>query len=908
MGRDAYAQPPASGSHVAIRHSPLAPHTRSSGRCTHSPDASQSSAVQAMPSSGHAHSTGGRGVSVWRFGGVMSQPQTAKTATTTHVDPSPVRVTAGAYTGPGTAVDAPEPMARLADALELKNLRLLFDFTRTASDVAQALRQDASFAHILARTLGPWARADRGGPISIGDPFPPRRPFRVPALEGRRIGLVASGGSGATAALCGVRRAFEEAGLEVTVISACSGSLLFAGLWAAGLDADAMARFWLERPGRDTIDPQWSAVVRGLLLRAGRGLGGILRGQAIEDTLAQALPGLTLGRLRVPLSAVVWNIDLNRVEHLGTTTAPDLPLARLVRVALSIPILVEPVQIGEHLYGDGGIVDIFPIAPMLGDPPPCDVVLGINSYYPPDFVGEDVSGWYQRTWSILRASRQLRDAVHLELAREHVRELGDRLCLLQPVPVSEIDGARFYQTFLDRADWPRYMRMGHAAARAALEQWPPPRRHSAAVPVARRDEPMSAVDAAWLRMDHPTTLMTITALLVLDGAVDLDRLRLLLQERLLAFPRFRQRVVEPRWALGAPRWQRDPDFDLDAHVHPVALVAPWGTAALQGLVGELMSTPFDPERPLWQLHVVEGLEGRTAIIARVHHAVADGIALVRVLRSLAEPAEGARPARPFGAAPTAAPSVSGLVDLGRLAVMGRDPVTSLKQPLGVVKRAAWSEALPLARLRAAAHARNATVNDVLMAAIAGALRRLLEARAEVPADLTVRAVVPVDLRGGADLELGNRFGLVFVELPVGVADRAQRFSRVQRATNAVKRSPEAVATYELLEVVGHAGAAVEEAMVDLFGTKASLVVTNVPGPKERLTLAGKTIESIMVWVPQSGRLGLGVSLLSYAGEVRIGVGADAGVVPDPGAFVADIVREVAALAPVVSSEERLRLH
>ncbi len=143
MGRDAYAQPPASGSHVAIRHSPLAPHTRSSGLCTHSPDASQSSAVQSMPSSGQSHSTRGRGGSVWSGGGVMSQLQTAKTATTTHVDPSPVRVTAGAYTGPGTAVDAPEPMARIADALELENL------PDPGAFVADIVREVAALAPVV---------------------------------------------------------------------------------------------------------------------------------------------------------------------------------------------------------------------------------------------------------------------------------------------------------------------------------------------------------------------------------------------------------------------------------------------------------------------------------------------------------------------------------------------------------------------------------------------------------------------------------------------------------------------------------------------------------------------------------------------------------------------------------------
>lgn len=420
------------------------------------------------------------------------------------------------------------------------------------------------------------------------------------------------------------------------------------------------------------------------------------------------------------------------------------------------------------------------------------------------------------------------------------------------------------------------------------------------VPAALHDEPLSSVDAAWLRMDDPTSLMVINALLIVDGTLEPRRLRALLQERLLAHPRFRQRVLPPRWALGLPRWRDDPDFDLDAHVRWVQLPAGATERDLQALVGEQMSVPLERARPLWQVHVVQGLPGKTALLARVHHAVADGIALVRVLGALTDPAPGTVP--PSAAAPPPHGELRGaravlgaLTDLGRLAVLPADPRTALKRPLGVAKRAAWSPPLSLAALRATAKTRGVKVNDVLMAAIAGALRRVLLEHAALAPGLTLRAVVPVDLRGGGELVLGNQFGLVFVELPVGLADAPARLARVARTMDALKRSPEALATYALLDLVGHAGAAVEEVLVDVFGAKASLVVTNVPGPRARLVLAGRPLDSVMVWVPQSGRLGLGVSLLSYAGEVRIGVAADAGVVPDPGALVAAIVDEVACL-------------
>lgn len=176
----------------------------------------------------------------------------------------------------------------------------------------------------------------------------------------------------------------------------------------------------------------------------------------------------TLGETDIPFSAVVWNIDRNRVEYLSSRTAPHMTVARAARVAISIPLMVEPVRIGEHCYGDGGIVDIFPVEPLLDQP--LDHVIGLNFYLPRDFAGEDIGAWYQQRFSILRASGQIRYATYLELARAHVRQLGSRLTLLHPVPYEDVRGARFYESFLDRSRWPDFMRMGYQATRTALEE------------------------------------------------------------------------------------------------------------------------------------------------------------------------------------------------------------------------------------------------------------------------------------------------------------------------------------------------------------------------------------------------------------------------------------------------------
>src|SRR5229473_5632618 len=157
--------------------------------------------------------------------------------------------------------------------------------------------------------------------------------------------------------------------------------------------------------------------------------------------------------------------------------------------------------------------------------------------------------------------------------------------------------------------------------------------------------PMSSVDAAWLGMEDPTNLMMVTGVLALDGKVDPKRLRTLLDKRLAPFGRFHQRVVRPRSRAGMPHWQDDERFDIDNHVSHIALPAPGGDKALRELVSELMSTPLDMTKPLWHVHLVDGYGGGSVVLARIHHSIADGIALVRVVLSLTDETAQSRPER-----------------------------------------------------------------------------------------------------------------------------------------------------------------------------------------------------------------------------------------------------------------------
>lgn len=456
-----------------------------------------------------------------------------------------------------------------------------------------------------------------------------------------------------------------------------------------------------------------------------------------------------------------------------------------------------------------------------------------------------------------------------------------------------------------------------------------------------KSEPFSSVDAAWLHMDKPANLAIIVGVVLFDAPLNVKRLRATLEHRLLPFfPRFTQRVREPRLGLGLPRWEAVRDFDLDDHLHRVRLTPPGDEVALQALAGEIMSRPLDRAKPLWQMYVVEGYAGGGALICSLHHCLADGLALVQVLLSLADtdpkapwpkapaPAERRRQPwltrllmqtvqtvdraraaaeglahegleaflNPFQTAERLAVGASFGLALGKLTLLSPDRKTILKGKCGVPKRTAWSEPLSLAEVKAVGHAFNGTVNDVLLASAVGGLRRYLEARGQPVDGLNVRAMVPVNLRPPERLaELGNKFGLVLLSLPVGVRDPLRLIRVLKARMDTIKDTPEAVVAFHILGAMGLTPTQIEELIVKFFAAKASAVMTNVPGPREVLYFAGRPIRGLMFWVPQPGNLALGLSILSYAGEVRVGVATDAGLLPDPQSIVDGVMVEFEAM-------------
>lgn len=362
----------------------------------------------------------------------------------------------------------------------------------------------------------------------------------------------------------------------------------------------------------------------------------------------------------------------------------------------------------------------------------------------------------------------------------------------------------------------------------------------------------------------------------------------------------------------------------------MALPAPGGDAALAELIDDLASTPLDRTRPLWDVHVVDGVDGGSALVTRMHHCIGDGMATLQVARALfdrtpAAPAErifapalatgaphlsdiraavqGALDAvtHPRKAVEHAAALLAGAVSLAGELLKRRDPRSPLKGEFGLRKHAAWSKPVPLAEIKAIGAPLGAKINDVLVAAATGALRSYLGARGVDVDHMTLRAMVPVNLRPPEHAqELGNEFGLVVLELAIGSADPLARIRLTKARMDSLKRSPEPAAMLALFNLFGHGPKALEDVAVQLFGSKASLVMTNLAGPTEPLYLAGVPIERAMFWVPHPGReLGMGISILSYCGRATLAVIADAHLVPDPQQITRLFEREFAAMRAAV---------
>ncbi len=432
------------------------------------------------------------------------------------------------------------------------------------------------------------------------------------------------------------------------------------------------------------------------------------------------------------------------------------------------------------------------------------------------------------------------------------------------------------------------------------------------------DNYLGDVDNAWLRMDDRTNRMVITAVLTFDDPVEYDDLVARFRDRLVIFDRFRQKLVEP-WHGGRLKWKEDPLFDVEDHVSHVALPEPQGDAELQEFVADRLDEGLDIDRPLWHAWLVDGVDGSNALVVRIHHAVADGFALMYVLYGLADnPGDIELPVGDLPPLPGeegfsehmeskgelsregGGGSLRDRLDLdsiredlegGRDAVeavvdtlqLDREPDTPLRGDLGASKGVAWTDELDLEELKKAGKIHGGTVNDFLLAAAAGAFGRYLEEREyETSEDLDIRSGVPVNLEPleHREEQLGNYFGFGFVELPVGVDDHAERMRLIQERTGPLKQGSDAHMMYRALETVGAMPDRVQDLASLGFRNRLTAVISNVPGPVDSLEIAGSEVDDVMFWVPTQEDVGVGVSIFSYDGGVRVGVACDDNLVSD----------------------------
>jgi WS/DGAT/MGAT family acyltransferase len=435
-------------------------------------------------------------------------------------------------------------------------------------------------------------------------------------------------------------------------------------------------------------------------------------------------------------------------------------------------------------------------------------------------------------------------------------------------------------------------------------------------------ERLSAQDSSFLLFEHRATPMHVAAIAVLetgplargDGSVDAERIAAHVASRLPRLPRYRRRLLPT--PAGAPIWVDDARFSLAWHLRRVALPKPGTDAELRELVGRILSQRLERTRPLWEMWLVEGLAGdRFALVAKTHHSLVDGVAGANLLTSLFDPSPDAEAPAASAWSPAPAPgpiellldeAVRGLEGVRAVAAtVGeavRDPRTALSRaaaagtavaqalyesvrvpapteingPIGPHRRVAW-RSLDLAAVKAVKNALGGTVNDVVLAVVAGALHRFLGARTDWPTRLDYRVVVPVNMRRPGEVAPANRVSAHFLSLPVEEPDPLRRYTRVRERADRAKRSRAA----EGIELLTRAADRLAAPWLTRFGVQLAsrlhpyhLIVTSVPGPAFPLYLLGARLVDLHPHLPLFAHQGLGIAALSYCGKIELGIVAD----------------------------------
>ena len=452
---------------------------------------------------------------------------------------------------------------------------------------------------------------------------------------------------------------------------------------------------------------------------------------------------------------------------------------------------------------------------------------------------------------------------------------------------------------------------------------------------------LTGLDASFLHLENGTAHMHVGAVMTFDGAPpEYGELLDAIDARLHLVPRYRQRLAQVPLGQGRPRWVDDPHFNLEYHVRRTALAPPGSEPQLRALAGRVFSQRLDRDKPLWELWLVEGLEGDGfAVVSKTHHALVDGISGVDIMsvlfdtepdaapparrrsrwlprplpsstQLLAEalleratmPAEMVRGARALARAPRRLIEAgrSALVGVGALAWAGLKPAphTPYNVPIGTHRRFAWQR-VALRDVKAIKDSLGGTVNDVVLATVTGALRRHLGRRGVDTSDLELKAMVPVSVRAPeARGALGNQVAAMMAPLPIWSEDPVTRFDLIRAAMESLKRGGQAVGAHVLTELAGFAPPTImsQAARVAARQRFFNVVVTNVPGPQQPLYLAGHELVDIFPLVPLAPGQALGIAIMSYNGRLNFGLLGDYDALADLDRLAGDLRASLAELA------------
>jgi WS/DGAT/MGAT family acyltransferase len=458
---------------------------------------------------------------------------------------------------------------------------------------------------------------------------------------------------------------------------------------------------------------------------------------------------------------------------------------------------------------------------------------------------------------------------------------------------------------------------------------------------------LTGLDSSFLHLEHGASHMHVAGAMILEGhAPAYDELLGQIVSRLHLIPRYRQRLAFVPLHQGRPVWVDDPHFNVAFHVRHTALPSPGHDEQLKRLCGRVFSQALDRSRPMWELWLVEGLAGdRFALLSKTHHALVDGISGVDIATVLfdasSEPAGVAPPPErewtprpvPSGAqlladallerATAPAEMVRGVravlrgprhvasrltgaaAGVGAVARAGlrSAPPSPLNVRIGPHRRFTWVQG-DLPQFKAIKNALGGTVNDVVLAVVAGALGRHLRRHGELESDTVLRAMVPVSVR--PDVErgaLGNRVAAMWATLPVGDADPISRLIAISAEMSVVKDSGQSVGAQALTELTGFAPPTImaQAARLSARQRMFNLVVTNVPGPQFPLYMLGRRLERMFPMVPLAANQALGIAIISYDGQLNFGLNADYDALPDVETLARDLIDSIAELADVAGA-------